>query len=233
MKNGILSRDGLSRIEVVTGVTDVYAPIWSTNIVDALEGDGWKFAYAQLFRKNSSAHCVAMKRDDTTIIFLNSYNGTLAFRFYLLADNLAVPVSVGSLERVIHKGDGARELDEEFRVNTTEIWDAVQTAKIIHENIRNLKISESLKNDIIDVVFESVKKTKNFLELDLVISERYDTIKGFAEIVIEKYIDGDYLIIKNDHNSRKGRKITSKFRELTLKNKVFNKILESHPELLI
>jgi hypothetical protein len=174
---------------------------------------------------------VRLSKNEDKILFLNSYDGTFAFRFYLISGGINIPV--GELERVIHKGTGAAELDEEFKIHPDEIGKAVERAKLVANNIRNLKITDSLKKEILEIVFEPVTRTKNFESYELTIADSFDTIQKYVDTVIDRYIKGEYFIVKTDGKVRKGRKITSKFREMVVKNKVFDAIVKNHPALAI
>jgi hypothetical protein len=219
----------LKDFERVSGaVSEKYVPIYTSKIVEALKD--WEFIDGIRYTKGRTFHSVKLKKNDDYIIIDNSFDRSRAFSFKLVAGNTYIPLG---LNRVIHRGEGAGKINDEIAENPEAINEAVKNAKLIANKLDRIPATETFKKAIIDTVFEKTKNAKNFDELDLIIGYSYDTVKKYVDTVVDRYIDGEYYIVKTDGKIRKGRKIKSKYREVEVKNKVFKTIIKEYPELIV
>ena len=221
--------EAVKRIENVDpAVSDQYVPIYTSKIVEHLQPEcqfivGWKF-FPKL-----SAHNVVLSYKDETIIITNSYDRSRAFSMLIGKNHFYVPVK---LDRVIHRGQGAEEVAEEFINNKKALFEGIENAKKIVNYFKDTKITEKTKKEIFNIVFK--RQIDQGKKIIITIGDSYNTIQKYIDTIVERYFEGDYYT-ENPKNGkiRKGRKIKSRFNQLYVTNKIVKYIEQNHPEIFI
>jgi hypothetical protein len=231
MARFIKTLDGLINLERVSNkVSEKYVPIYTTDIIESLEPE-FKFSHAYKLN-NGTAHAAILvtfrfNEDGDNILIENSYDRTRAFRLSFLKNSFIIPLD---LDKVVHIGDRAKDIETHFAENKENILEALKNAKEIVHYLQVTKIPKKIKNDIKNIVFEN--QIKSGKEIDITIASSYDSIFTYTETLIDRFVNGEYHTIK-DGKVRKGRKVKSNFRKLQLTNKIYKYLKETYKHIFI
>jgi len=225
------NEEAIKRFEHVAGkVSDQYQPIYTSYIVEVMKPE---FHLERGYDLGGTRHSVKIVNDrDEYIVIENSFDGSWAFRLWVgkRGEYFHIPLD---LERVIHRGQKAKSLTENFLYSKEEVLEAFKNTRTIMKKLQETRISENVKKRIIEEVFK--KQIKDGLEVEIEIASSYDTIYDYIQTVLERYVDGGYYL-KNPRSDkvRKGRKKSQEvFLKMRVMNNLYKIIQEEYPEVLI
>lgn len=216
-------------------LSEVYVPIYSSRIIEYLEPE-YTFIRAEKYYPGSTKHTVTLKnKDDDTIIFFNSYDGKRAFSMIFNYGNISIPLDI---DKQVHKGENAKTIQNEIKINKQQIFDAIKYAKHIVNALKATKVREEDKKFIEDEVFKRIKKRENFISLEQFKTNRStETFFDYIENTVDNYLEGNYHIViknaKNQEKNRVGRRVKSKFERLEITNRVFKTLFKNRPDIFI
>jgi hypothetical protein len=218
----------LRKLEKVSPeVSEQYVPIYTTKIIEELTPE---FEVVNILRvfAGRNRHEVTLRRGDDYVVIENSYDRSRSFRLSFLSKGILIPLD---LEKIIHRGENAKNLTEDILVNKDKVIEALENAKTIVETLRSAPITKKHKKEILNIVFE--RFIKKGYEIDITIADSYKNFFDYIGTVVERYIDGDYYYEGANNKVRKGRKVKSRFLQLSITNKVYNYLKETHPAVFI
>jgi len=227
----------LKNFEVVSDkVSDKYVPIFTSDIIEILSPE-YVLDYGEKFSNSNTQHSVFLynKQDNSSIVISNSYDRSLAFSLHLISNSVRVPLD---LDRQIHIGHNAASLVEGFKADKQEVFEAIEHAKDVIIKLRQTNIPDYVKEEVTSIVFADKIKQKRFIELDLIVSEKYETCYSFINEVTSRYIKGEYNLVVTAANEdgekiQKGRKLTNRFDKLKITNAVYKYLSKELPELFV
>ena len=230
----------LKSFEVVSNnVSNKYVPIFSSQIVAAMAPE-FEFLEFQKYFGKRTPHSVTLQNTVTgeVIKIFNSYDGTMALRMFYVEGNL--PIDLG-VERLIHRGEKAKDFKESIEDAKFAIIDAVETAKTLNQALENTKVTKKQQKRITEVVFSRVLKRKGVNEVTNYVDVLVETagergnefsIKKYILGSIKEFIDGNYTYVQNGVK-KNGRKINSAFGKLEIENEVVQMIEDEFVEVLL
>lgn len=226
--------DALNHIEKVSPkVSDKYVPIFTSKVIQNLSPE-FEFKSGLKFSNANSQHMVYLKYDNQTdIAIANSFDRSRAFSVHLVSNNIHIPLD---LDRQIHVGEHAASLTENFKINKSEVVDAIKHAKSIVFKLQRTPAIDRIKTDIINIVFDTPMKRKGFAELDFKIDRDVKTVYTYINAAVDTYIKGEYHIALEKNGKdiiRKGVKINSRFKKICIMNSIYKYIEKELPEVLI
>jgi hypothetical protein len=142
-------------------VSERYVPIYTTELIEALAPEfefvqGYKFG-----RGTGSKHYITLKnKDNDCIRIYNSFDASLAFRAYLVSDD--IQFSIVDENRVIHTGDKARSLGDKDHIQEIKeaIIKAIPNTKLLSSKLKDTEID--LDSEIADKIKEAISKYKMY-----------------------------------------------------------------------
>jgi hypothetical protein len=140
-------------------VSERYVPIYTSELIEALAPEfefvsGYKFG-----RGTGSKHYVTLKNKDNDYIRIyNSFDASLAFRAYLVSDD--IQFSIIDENRVIHTGDKARSLGDKDHIQEIKeaIIKAIPNTKLLSSKLKDTEID--LDSEIADKIKEAISKKR-------------------------------------------------------------------------
>ncbi len=216
-------------------VSAKYVAIYSSQIIKDLAPE-WSFVEGTRFWKRNTAHSVLLEnKEGDRISITNSYDRSAAFSLhYLVKGGIRIPLN---LDRQVHIGKNAASLVEDLTLNKDELAIAVKQAKTLVLKMKDTRINDRFKPEIIDIVFSNIVERKDFLELDLTIGDEYTTVYSYITTVVERFFAGHYnYVVKlksGEEKIRKGKVNTNRFSKLYRTNKLYQHLLEKHLELFM
>jgi len=220
------------RNDPLTGVSKKYVPILSTEIVDILAPE-FEFTQGVRYYNYNSAHSIHFEYKGNHIALENSYDRSRAFSFKLLSNWIALPLD---LERQIHLGENAKALTPNFKINKSEISEAISTARTIVNKLKSVSARPEFKAEIENIVFKTIKERKGFLDITFEVGSQYDTVYKYINEICDTYINGHYIyreVVNGETKNRKARKSNSNFMRLQMTNKVYAYLYENYIEAFI
>jgi hypothetical protein len=204
------------------------------------------------YGSTTSKHYVNLVNDDgDNIRIYNSFDGSLALRVYLTADEFQF--NLVSDHRVIHRGDKARNVND-----INHLYEIKESILRTIPNMKELKVNLSktkidLDSELTELINESVSKRKlyyleqtakkgkfQFINYTSVVAEKMEkngkplSIYNYINLTIKNFLDGHYGIkdVKTGF-VKAGRKTNSPFAEIRILNDITKAIEEKLPEYLI
>jgi hypothetical protein len=229
--------DDLKKIEVISGnLTDRYVPIFTSELIEELG-----FKYLKGYQLGKTKHVVDVESPNGIIRIYNSYDGTLAFRSYIV-DDIQIPLTD---DRVIHMGERAREFKDIKHIKDI-ILNSIPNAKMIETK---LNIPVDLDSEIVAKIKETIfsdkmryytkrGKTPEFVcYVDDVVKKLQEngkevTLKTYIKMCIDNYIEGNYGIKFGD-NIKPGKKVRSSFQKIKFVDKISKLINTEYIEYLV
>ena len=225
----ITSINELKELEVLSPLcTKKYNPIFTSEILNEFKDYDFSVTF---FRQ--SAHKVILspknKKRQIQIVMYNSYDRSLALRFYIKDTKNSIMIPFGE-DRIVHMGECARNFTETIHNIKNDIENSIRTYSKIQHNLKT-KATKSLKEKLSKIIFKRVlnldpdfKNPINNLDLSII---------AFINLSIRTLKDGNYYLRGKNGKLRKGRKVSSPFVELQLNTKILNTLQTNTPELFV
>ena len=219
----------LKKLEKVSSeASEQYVPISTTKIIQDLSPE-FKFISANRVFPISSRHEVILQHGNDYILIENSYDRSRSFRLSFLSNGVLIPLD---LEKVVHRGEFAKNLEQDILVNKDKVIEALHNAKTVVTTLKNSPITDKYKTEITNIVFE--KHIKKGFKVDVgVIASRYENFFDYGATLAERLIDGAYYYENDKGKLRRGRKIKSRFLQLEAVNKVIKYLKDNNPAVFI
>ena len=230
----------LKSFEVVSEtVSKKYVPIFSSEIVEAMEPEFEFLGFKKYFGKRTP-HSFTLRNTETgeIIKIFNSYDGTMALRMFYVDGDL--PIDLG-VDRLIHRGNKAKDFKESIEDAKFAIIDAVETAKTLNQVLESTKVTKKQQKRITEVVFSRIIKRKDVNEVTNYVDVLVETagerdhefsIKQYILGSIQEFIGGNYTYVQNG-TKKNGRKINSAFGRVEIENDVVKMIEDEFVEVML
>jgi len=215
----IVELDYIKKLESLTNETKSYIPIKTTDIIEMLKSE---FDVGIIHSVSRTYHTVNFHRNDDAIVLENSYRKERAFMLSLFIGGMYIPLG---LERVIHRGERAHEVNQ---LDAATIIEAIDSRKNSMVKMKEAPVTKSIEDRIMKMIFGNrkidLKETENELSRD--------NLFNFLERVLLIHRAGNYLIIRSD-KVRKGRVRKNMRYLIKLSNKLYKTIKEEYPFIFI
>ena len=163
-------------------VSERYIPIYTTELIEALAPEfefvsGYKFGGGK-----SPKHYVTLKnKDNDEIRIYNSFDASLAFRAYLVSDD--IQFSFVDENRVVHVGDKARSLSDEETITDIKeaIVNAIPNIKLLKTKLKNIEVD--VDSDLAEKIKEAISKGALYYYKRSKKSQDYEFVNYTDEVV--------------------------------------------------
>ena len=222
------SPEAMKEFEVPSNVSKQYVPIYSTDIIAALEPE-FQFTYAMKFFPKQSRHYFEMESDKGKIRVYNSYDRSLALRIAYVAD---IPVDLG-VNHLIHRGASAQTFNDNLHELKPLILKAIDSAQLLSNALANTKVTKNLAKEISVIVFAKVIEKEGFQEY-----KNYTDLLGemsvttYIKTTMKNYLEGNYTYVVSG-NKKNGRVLRSALLKMQIEAKIMDFIAEDHVEFLL
>ncbi len=226
-----LSIETLSKLEVPGEKTsEKYVLLKSTEIIKALSPE-FELVKIEQWGNAKCRHSVSLynKENDIKIVFDNAFDGRDAFRIRLDAD-LHIPLN---FERQVHMGKPASDMIVHFKDSKSDLIQSAIDAREIYQKLKSTNIPQFIKEDLEDLVFGSIKRSKTFIELDY--TKNVQNLNSFGEYLnglVSAFMNGDYNVVvktKSGERVRAGRIPKNRYQGLEIQQKLHKYIKKELP----